>query len=138
MNSIHDIILAIYTDRRVNEFIRKQQPSDLQDDLLHHCITELYRLYEKYPGKIEQLFNNNKLWPYFHGMACMQLKSKNSTFYRKFRRTFEPEERIPVMIEQPFEVELNKVDAAFVEYVYSVFENKEAKQEVTFTQIELF
>jgi hypothetical protein len=138
MSGIHDIVLAIYTDKRVNEFIRKQKPTDLQEDLLHHCITELYRLHEKYPGKIEELFSTNKLWPYFHGMACMQLKSKTSTFYRKFRRTFESEDKIPVMIAEPYEFEINKVDQAFVEYVYSVFENRTDKVEITFTQIELF
>lgn len=86
--TIHAIVEQLYRDRRVNEFIRKQQPSDLQDDLLHHCISEIYRIAEKYPGKIEQLHTDNQLWAYFHGMACQQMHSNKSTFWSKYRRPY--------------------------------------------------
>ena len=84
--NIHDIVAGIYTDKRVNEFISKQRPVDLQGDLLHHCITEIYRLHEKYPGKIERLHESNQLWPFFHGMVCQQLYSEKSTFFTRYRR----------------------------------------------------
>lgn len=84
--TLNAIVEQLYRDRRVNEFIRKQQPSDLQDDLLHHCISEFYRIAEKYPGKIEQLHTDNQLWAYFHGMACQQMHSTKSTFWTRFRR----------------------------------------------------
>lgn len=84
--TLNAIVEQLYRDRRVNEFIRKQQPADLQDDLLHHCISEIYRIAEKYPGKIEQLHAGNQLWPYFHGMACQQMHSTKSTFWSRFRR----------------------------------------------------
>lgn len=83
---IHDIVAGIYTDKRVNEFVSKQHPVDLQGDLLHHCIMEIYRIHEKYPGKIEHLHESNQLWPVFHGLVCRQLYSEKSTFYTKYRR----------------------------------------------------
>lgn len=86
--TLNAIVEQLYRDRRVNEFIRKQQPADLQDDLLHHCISEIYRIADKYPGKIEQLHAGNQLWPYFHGMACQQMHSTKSTFWSRYRRPF--------------------------------------------------
>jgi hypothetical protein len=99
---------------------------------------EIYRMHEVHPGKIEKLFTDGKLWPYFHGMACMQLKSKTSTFYRRFRRTFEPEERIPVMIVEPEYKEVKPVDQAFADYVYSVIEQPKKESKSNFHQIDMF
>lgn len=135
---INGIVLQLYQDRRVKEFISRQQPADLQQDLLHHCILEIYRMHEVHPGKIEKLFNDGKLWPYFHGMACMQLKSKTSTFFRRFRRTFEPEEMIPAMIEEPKDIDCKEVDKDFVEYVYSVIERPKKESKSNFHQIDMF
>ena len=92
--NLHQIVEALYRDSRVNEFIRKCRPTDLQDDLLHHCITEVYRIAEKYPGKIERLHDAGELWPWFHGMICQQLMSEKSTFYTRYRRQFLPIEAL--------------------------------------------
>ena len=85
---LHAIVQQLYTDRRVTEFISKQQPAELREDLLHHCIMELYRIATKYPGKVEDLWQRGELWPWFHGMACNQLRSAKSTFFSKFRRQY--------------------------------------------------
>lgn len=89
MNPIHDIIESIYNDKRVNEFIAKLKPTYLQADLKSHCIYEIYRLSNKYPGKIETLFQNDQMFAWFTGMAKMQLFSERSTFYRLYVRGFE-------------------------------------------------
>ena len=135
--AINDIVLWLYKDQRVNQFIAKQHPQDIQQDLLHHCILEIYRLYEKWPGKIEKLHTEGKLWPYFHGMASMQLRSKTSTFFRKYRRGFEPEEKIPLMVQQPDEVEIKQVDQDFVDYVYSQIEKPKKERTINFKQMVL-
>ena len=99
--NLHQIVEALYRDSRVNEFIRKCRPTDLQDDLLHHCITEVYRIAEKYPGKIERLHDAGELWPWFHGMICQQLMSEKSTFYTRYRRSFSPLEHLPPDLHAP-------------------------------------
>ncbi|MGG7036948.1 MAG: hypothetical protein ACI7YS_17400 [Flavobacterium sp.] len=133
---INDIVQWLYLDRRVNEFIRKQKPSDLQDDLLHHCIAEVYRINDKYPGKIIALFEANQLWPWFHGMVCNQLHSTKSTFYTKFRRenmVYLPVEELPdrpiYQLEGAEEMEaVQKHGANFVNYFYDNFHKRKSLQ----------
>lgn len=95
MISINDIVLQVYTDRRIKEFIGRLNPSDLREDLMHHCVLEIYRIAEKEPGKVEALASRgNELFGWFTGMVHLQLESKTSTFYRKFRRCFADEKHI--------------------------------------------
>jgi tyrosine-protein phosphatase YwqE len=86
--TIHDIVAAVYLDRRVNEFLQKQEPADLRQDLLHHCVMEIYRINDKYPGKIEELHSKDLMFAFFVGMVRNQLHSKKSTFFTRFRRMF--------------------------------------------------
>jgi hypothetical protein len=124
---LHRIVSALYTDHRVRQFINRLQPADLRDDLLQHCTLEVYRIAEKYPGKIEALHTSNQLWPWFVGAIKQQLMSKKSTFYTKHRRQFAPEEMIPRdQVEWP-DPDLSKKgidESIWINYVYTVFETK--------------
>ena len=134
-------------DKRVNEFIRKCEPSDLREDLLHHCILELYRIAEKYPGKIEALHNAGELWPWFHGLISRQLMSDKSTFYTKFRRksmVYLPVEELP---DRPiYQVDgfgecdaVERLGSNFVNYFYDQFPKRnQPKQKAAAVQISLF
>ena len=148
MATLNQIVEQLYRDRRVNEFIRKQQPSDLQDDLLHHCISEVYRIATTYPGKIEKLYQDNQLWPYFHGIACQQMHSKKSTFFTKFRRQMVPIDVIDWEIkeDQPhgqyaqrqrelYETIYERNGKAFADYAISDIERQEDKRVLTFGQV---
>ena len=138
---MHIIVEQLYTDRRVREFIAKQEPADLRDDLLSHCICEVYRIAEKYPGKIEGLHDANQLWPWFHGLVCQQLRSKKSTFYTRYRRTFDPEEYIPkdaaTMPDIDFDIP-NQIDEALLEYAYRIFEQPKKVLKYEAKQLDLF
>ena len=86
---IHNIILAVYNDPKFCELISKMRPADLQEDLKHHIITELYRLEEKTPGKIEAIYNRGEMFGFLYGMVRLQFMSSKSTFHRLFRRQFD-------------------------------------------------
>lgn len=86
MDKLHQIIQKITTDKRVLEMVEKMKPADLQKDLLSHCKEELYRIAQKYPGKIEELDSTNKLFAYFTGLIYKQQCSTTSTFYRRLRK----------------------------------------------------
>jgi len=62
------------------------RPADLQEDLKHHIISELYRLHEKTPGKIEAIYSRGEMFPFLVGMVRLQFMSSKSTFHRLFRR----------------------------------------------------
>ena len=140
------IVSQLYKDRRVNEFISKQQPCHLQGDLLHHCILEVYRINDKYPGKIEALNDRNELWAWFHGLVCRQLHSTKSTFYTRYRRTYLPEEHIPAetVSINPFETETQetlaeaKHGSGFIDYFYREFPKRDKKKIIKQVQISMF
>jgi len=138
---VHRIVEQLYTDRRVREFISKQEPADLQQDLLSHCIMEVYRIAEKYPGKIEALAERNEIWPWFHGMACQQLRSNKSTFYTRYRRSFDPVEYIPkdiaTMPDMDFDIK-PQIDENFAEYAYRTFEQPKKVLRYEAKQLDLF
>ena len=141
---IHAIVEWLYLDKRVNEFIGKQQPAELQADLLHHCILEIYRIHDKTPGKIEALHAADQLWPWFHGMACMQLRSKKSTFFARFRRTFEPVEAIPVRHHHDINYQkeedeaIRKYGTNFINYFYTKLPERKPKVKVESIALLLF
>lgn len=76
----------MYKDPKFCELISKMRPSDLQEDLKHHIISELYRLHEKTPGKIEAIYNRGEMFGFLYGMVRLQFMSSKSTFHRLFRR----------------------------------------------------
>ena len=127
MSPIHDIIESIYNDKRVNEFIAKLKPTYLQADLKSHCICEIYRVSNKYPGKIETLFHNNQLFAWFVGMAKIQLFSERSTFYRLHRRCFEDDVHLTHLSYNDIEFEVPTINHEVekkVEYIYTQLERK--------------
>lgn len=126
---VHDIVKCVYTDKRIKEFISKLKPASLQDDLMMHCISEIYRVAELYPGKIEGLQERKQMFAWFVGMAKIQLMSKRSTFYRKHRREFCDETLIDTTkgeIEEPFEFKVHDPKKErMIEYVYCEIERTE-------------
>jgi len=140
--TIHDIVGSLYTDRRVKEFIGLQEPADLREDLLHHCVLEIYRMHEKYPGKIEKLHIDGQMFAFFVGMVKNQNWSEKSTFWSRFKRGHEPEEvylnnselikaeesgaLIISQTEQDI-CAIEKFGNNFMEYFYNTFPNRKVK-----------
>ena len=86
--TLNQIVEELYRLPALNQFIGKLKPDDLQADLKQHCFCELYRIAEKYPGKIEALHERDQLFAWMVGAIKMQLFSSRSTFSRRFRRQF--------------------------------------------------
>lgn len=130
--TLHKVVEQIYLDARVNEFLKKLRPEHLQEDLKSHCITEIYRVSEKYPGKIEWLAERDQLFAWFVGMAKMQLFSTRSTFYRKHRRCFADDTWIDIETpEAPQEFEFKEHDPEkerMIEWAYSQIERPDRKK----------
>lgn len=136
---LSNIIQGLYLDQRVKEFINKQQPCHLRGDLLHHCITEIYRINDKYPGKIEALYNKGELFAWFVGMVRNQLHSNKSTFFTKFRRVYLSEECIPHNPDWPdYEIIQKPVNQAFVNQVYNNIESGVLLADTKAVQMSLF
>ncbi len=143
---IHEIVTSVYNDRRVNEFLSKQEPADLRDDLKHHCVMEIYRMNAKYPGKIEALYQEGKMFAFFVGMVRNQLHSEKSTFFTRFRRHFEPEEaylhiadKLPDTVQDQDETEaVAKFGAGFIDYFYKKFAERGQKRQIANVQMSMF
>lgn len=76
---MQDNVKALYTDRRFEELISKQQPEGLRDDLKHFVIVELDKWVsgKGYAGDT---------FPIAAGIVRNQLHSDKSKFYRQYRR----------------------------------------------------
>jgi hypothetical protein len=72
-------VKALYTDRRYLELISKQQPADLQSDLLHFVLIEIDKWVTKkgYSGDC---------FPIACGVVRNQVHSEKSKFYREYRK----------------------------------------------------
>lgn len=103
MEQFNKLVEAIYTDKRIREFIGKLHPEDLREDLLHHFIERLYKYEENHPGKLFMLAGKDKvfchcvggneakeqqLFAWVVGNIRMELTSPRSPFARKYRRKF--------------------------------------------------
>lgn len=134
MMQVADIVAQLYNDRRVVELISRQQPADLQQDLLHHCILELYRCEEATPGKLLHLHQAGELFAFFVGMVRRQNWSDKSTFYTRYKRTFESIEDHPHVYATPDLSTVSDADAdkafgtAFMDYFYNKYPNRRNKK----------
>ena len=72
-------VKALYTDRRYLELISKQQPADLQPDLLHFVLIEI----DKWVGKKGY---TGDCFPIACGVVRNQVHSEKSKFYREYRK----------------------------------------------------
>ena len=72
-------VKALYTDKRFLELISKQQPADLQPDLLHFVLIELDNYVSKkgYTGDC---------FPIACGVIRNQMHSEKSKFYKQYRK----------------------------------------------------
>lgn len=102
--TLHKLVEAIYTDKRLRQLLGKLQPADLRDDLLHHVIERIYKFNEQHPERIAELASKDKvfciyvganeqreqqLFAWLVGNMKMELFSPRSPFSRKYRRIFE-------------------------------------------------
>lgn len=69
--------------KEISKNITKQQMSQYTDDLLHHVISDLYKLND---SQLENLLSNNKVGHWCLRAASLQIRSKTSPFYYQFRK----------------------------------------------------
>jgi len=69
--------------KEISTNIAKNQMSEYADDLLHHQLSELYRMEA---GKLTQMLDDGKLKWYLLTCAGLSLRSKTTPFYRIYRK----------------------------------------------------
>ena len=81
----NDIIQSLYTDKDIDNAIKKMQPIELQDDLRQEMFMVLCEMQEE---KFMSMHQNGFVKFYLVRTMLSMIKSDRSTFFNKFRRTF--------------------------------------------------
>jgi hypothetical protein len=81
----NDIIAGLYTDKDIDNAIKKMQPFELQDDLRQEMFMVLCEMDE---AKFMSMHNGGFLKFYLVRTMLSMIKSDRSTFFNKFRRVF--------------------------------------------------
>jgi hypothetical protein len=98
---INQVAEELFKDAAIRELVGKMQPSDLQEDLLSHCIEYLFLYEGRHPGKLWQMrcqplkgqlkaitVRHSQVWAWFTTVIRMEMTSPRSNFARKYRRGF--------------------------------------------------
>ena len=81
----NDIITGLYTDKDIDNAIKKMQPFELQDDLRQEMFMVLCEMDE---AKFMSMHTGGFLKFYLVRTMLSMIKSDRSTFFNKFRRVF--------------------------------------------------
>jgi len=79
----NDIIAGLYTDKDIDNAIKKMQPFELQDDLRQEMFMVLCEMDE---AKFMSMHNGGFLKFYLVRTMLSMIKSDRSTFFNKFRQ----------------------------------------------------
>jgi len=82
----NDIIQSLYTDKDIDNAIKKMQPIELQDDLRQEMFMVLCEMDE---AKFMNMHTNGFIKFYLVRTMLSMIKSDRSTFFNKFRRSEE-------------------------------------------------